>query len=352
MNYKDNPNDIKKMLNDYFKNDINKEIPTSTEKAINKAFARINAVNKMRRIKRVVALIICTITITSGVVFAKEIVNFLNYIFNNSTNSINTAANNNYIQNIEMDFVYNNDIGIKVDKVLFDNSSMNISYDYKINSEYNIDNIELYDYQIKDERDNLLYSAIYDNNSYDKPFIIDRIQKDNKVVKIRDDIFNNSIIYFSDNLLYSKDIVIEVASIKINNENIISGEWKLKIELDKKFNQNKVIDYELKYNEHIIKNDMYLTETTLKIFMEIDTKYDDKVKLTHTPVLKDSFENIYTCREYITKNMENTALYNLEFDVSKYDKNIDNLILILPINETTTLELELTKRDIRKESDY
>ena len=75
---------------------------------------RLKFQNNLKKLSRVAVIFITVGILTTGVVFAKDIVNFVTSLFTNSTPAIDTAVENGYVQNIDMDYVYSNDIGVKV----------------------------------------------------------------------------------------------------------------------------------------------------------------------------------------------------------------------------------------------
>ena len=44
---------------------------------------------------------------------------------------MDTAVENGYVQNVDMDFIEDNNLGVKVDYVLMDDHNLNISFVYK-----------------------------------------------------------------------------------------------------------------------------------------------------------------------------------------------------------------------------
>ena len=71
---------------------------------------------------KIISAITAFITITIGVVFAKDISKWINNIFNPETTSkgVIQLAENGYIQNPDMDFIENNGTSIKIDNILMD----------------------------------------------------------------------------------------------------------------------------------------------------------------------------------------------------------------------------------------
>ena len=334
--------DISIRLQEYFKNDFNDEIPSSTKRAIENTYLKIDILNKIRNIRRIAAIIICAITITSGVVFADDIIKYISSIFTSSTESIDIATQNGYIQNVNMDFVYDKDIGIKVDNIIMDESKLDISYLYKVNN--NIDKFELYEYTIKDIDNYIWYKFNNGDYIYESPPIITGMHNSTNPVRLENNIIRESILYSSNEFPKCEKLFIEVNKIRLNSQEIIEGNWKIELNIADKFNEREKIIYEPSYNEHIIQSEIYLTETTLKVSLELDVLYDDDFLLYNPVSLKDKFDKIYKTGGASSIKLEKTSRFNFEFNVSKYDENIDILYLAIPINDDTTIVLQLNKK--------
>jgi hypothetical protein len=334
-------NDISIRLQEYFKNDFNDEIPFSTKKAIENTYLKIEILNKIRNIKRIAAIIICAITVTSGVVFADNIVKYISSIFTSTTESIDIATQNGYVQNVNMDFVYDKDIGIKVDNVIMDESKLDISYLYKVNDD--VDKFELYEYTIKDNDNYIWYRFNYENYIYENPPIITGMHNSTNPIRLENNIIKESILYSSNEFPKCKKLFIEVDKIRLNNQDIVEGNWKIEVNLDDKFNEREKIIYEPSYNEHIINSEIYLTETTLKVSLELDELYDDFI-ISNPPFLENNLKKQYSSQLYNRENLEKTSIFNFEFEISKYDENIDTFYLTIPINEEVIIRIELNKK--------
>lgn len=113
--------------------------------------------------------------------------------------------------------------------------------------------------------------------------------------------------------------------------------------MDDKFNEREKIIYEPSYNEHIINSEIYLTETTLKVSLELDELYDDFI-ISNPPFLENNLKKQYSSQLYNRENLEKTSIFNFEFEISKYDENIDTFYLTIPINEEVIIRIELNKK--------
>lgn len=334
--------DISKQLLEYFKNDFDDEIPSSTERAIESAFSKINMLNKMRMIKRIASVIICAITVTSGVVFADNIVKYISSIFTRTTESIDIATQNGYVQNVNMDFVYDKDIGIKVDYIIMDNSKLDISYLYKVNE--STTSLELYEYSIKDNENHLLYKTNRDSSVTEVIPIVNSMSRSEKPVKLENNIIKESILYSSNQFPKCEKLFIEVNCVRLNYQDIVEGDWKIKVDVADKFNEREKIIYEPSYNEHIIQSEIYLTETTLRVSLELDELYENNFTFYHDVILENELKKEYYLQSFRRKNLEEKSIFSFDFNVSKYDENIDVLYITIPLREDMTIKLQLNKK--------
>lgn len=345
MNKNEDFDKIDKELLEYFEIKKKLEHSHSTEYAIKNAFNQKNESKQssINFIPKFAIYIFSILFLTTGVVFAKDIINILSNFFTNTTQSIDTAIENGYVQNLDMDYVYDNNIGIKVNFITLDESNMDISYSYKLNKSIPLDYIELYNYQIKDENDNIVYKYDKENTFSEIKQIVNYIKNDNKIIRVKDNIYNTSILYGSNKFPNMESLFIDVRSLRVNYDEIINGNWSFCIKLDNKFNQRENIIYESEYSEYITNNNIYLSETVLKIELEINKILDDNLVFSNKPILTDVLGNTYNCIAIDTMKKDNETIYNLEFDISKYNENINCLYLKLKIDKNEEITLKLNK---------
>ena len=215
----DKPDDFDKMLFDYYDNK-NEEVPLSTQNTIENAFKDKHKEKSTTIIllKRVAIFILCIGIVTATTVYAKDIINFITNIFINSTPGIDKAVDNGYVQNVDMDFITYNNIGVKVDYVLMDNNNLDISFVYKYyDDNIEIDNISFNTLSIKDENNNMLFwlseNAIPNNDGI---VLLDTNAKFNNIEKnIENKTIRSSLLLTSENFPNSQILTISISSIAI-----------------------------------------------------------------------------------------------------------------------------------------
>ena len=331
MNQENNIDELDKMLFNYF--DSNKDVPNYINETIHNTLQKEKKQRNSFNIMKKVAMIIISFGIIStSFVFADDIINFITSIFTNSTNGIDSAIQNGYIQNVNMDFVYDNDIGVKVDALVLDDTNLDISFIYNYQGDEKIDSLELYEYTIKDENNNILYE--YGDNVKEEFIYPIYVNRYNDTILIEENTYKDSLIYTSKEFSNIKKLIIDIKSFKIlsaNNSNIQNGNWNIEFKLEESFYLSKNEFFETEYNEFINHSKVELTETSLKLEIELNLNLDKSLLREYkTIIMKDSVGNEYNYKladlEHIDKNT--TKLY-LEYDISKYFNNINNLELII-----------------------
>lgn len=293
--------------------------------------------SKIYRIKQklqklaLLILVLCVVSTTS--VFAVKLI--ISY-FTTSRKAINTAVENNYIQNLDMDFIYDKDIGIKINYLLIDNKNMNISYVYDCKSYNNISAINLKNYTITDENGNIIYGNDFDSMSE----IFDNF---GEITLNHESNFIHSTLYRT---LYNfpnfNKLIFNIKEITINSNNnlqTISGNWIFEVNIEDKFINRHIETYTASYCEYIENLTTSLDKTALTIDLELNTVPNVKILSNiNNIVLTNNIENyLLTSYEVFDNHIK------LIFDMSQYTKNIDNLNLYVKFDENKTLDITLTK---------
>lgn len=282
--------EIDKMFLDYFSN---KEIPDVIENGIATAmYEKYNGNKYYQLIKKIIITIISIITIGGGIVFAKEIEKWVKNIFG-IREGIETAIENGYILNPEMEYVESNGIAIKVDNIIIDDYNLNINFNIKNNKNIkDVENIFFSSVLMYDENNNILYcnsEKLFNNfcKENNLPYIINQFNENN---------INNALNYYINernlenneiSLIYnlsayensypnSNKLYIYVDEIEYKNDenNRVKGEWKMSIEISDKFYNREGIEYQQVYsndsNIKIIKAVAFDTEFKLDLEVEDD----------------------------------------------------------------------------------
>lgn len=187
---KNNPKDeIDELLYDYFKNS-NEDVPIETSKAIDEALYKKKKHSSFN-ISKIAAIVLLCFTMTTGLIFAKDIINFFSEIFDlKSTNIDNSGivdaiANKNYIQNVDMDYIpIDDNYSIKVDYLMLDD--LNLYLVFNLHSNKKIDEnfrISITDLKLTDQDGNVIYDGDLlngNNENYLYVPVWNKIKKENK----------------------------------------------------------------------------------------------------------------------------------------------------------------------------
>ena len=189
---KNNPKDeIDELLYDYFKNS-NEDVPIETSKAIDEALYKKKKHSSFN-ISKIAAIVLLCFTMTTGLIFAKDIINFFSEIFDlKSTNIDNSGivdaiANKNYIQNVDMNYIpIDDNYSIKVDYLMLDDLNLylvfNLHSNKKIDENYRI---SITDLKLTDQDGNVIYDGDLLNGNNENYLYIpvwNKIKSNNKYI--------------------------------------------------------------------------------------------------------------------------------------------------------------------------
>lgn len=348
----DKPDDFDKMLFDYYDNK-NEDIPLSTQKAIENAFK--NRHNKKSTaiimLKKVALFILCLGIVTATTVYAKDIINFINNIFTNSNPGINKAVDNGYIQNVDMDFIIYNDVGVKVDYLLMDDKNLDISFVYKYYDETSsFVGLTFNNLTIKDEQENIL--CVMSDSPYNltNNILDSSITTSNKPIFIDNTTLRESILVSSNNLPDSQVLYVEITQMTLTTNNdikYINGNWKFSINIDNKIVTKNNSEFSFTDSAYVDSINAELTATSLSIELHLNTLFDEAILYTRNAiVLKDENNNTYRPTQMLSKNNNTSEPYSsditLLYPISSYD-NINKLYLHISLDSNKEINIELTK---------
>ena len=137
--------------------------------------------------KRVIVTICTTVILVSGVVLANNIENIKKFFGGGLDEGVQTAAENGYIANPEMNYIESNttvaDAGtilenvpteVKIDNFMMDDLNLNVEFDFKFDEQIknvfdldNLHNIDLNDLIVRDEENHILYAGS-DREAFEK----------------------------------------------------------------------------------------------------------------------------------------------------------------------------------------
>lgn len=243
--------------------------PEEYKQAILTAFENKNQYNVHSNIIiKIISAITAFLIITAGIVFAKDISNWIYNIFNPETigKGVVDMAEKGYIQNTNMDFIESNGVSVKVDNILMDDYNLDIVFEVKTEKDIeSIYNIKMPDLIIYDENNKLIFCSdnknLYEefckkhniefsemnmkNNLTNRGYQIEVIEREDKSIKF---LFK----MYSEEYPKSKKLTLDFKNIELilNNRDVqeFKGNWKIEIELPEKIYNREVILYNVKDN--------------------------------------------------------------------------------------------------------
>lgn len=309
-------------------------IPQKFTHAIKSGLYKNNKKWRVIEMKKAIVSILCIVFIGTGIVFAS---NLLGDLWKD--NGIKTALEYGYIQNIEMDYNVQNDLGIKLDSIIIDDSNIGIVFNYKASLNLkNIDNIVLTDIVIKDENNNIIFEDGNKNclsTAYSTECAIENdIVKQAILLKNLNHTFpksNNIYIAFSTVKLYKNEKCIKT----------ISGNWNFDVNVIDKFINRESIKYIANQSKDIEVISAELSATGLNIEMKFYSPLNAE-QLGRNIKIQDSNGNEYFSDNFNAKDEQTIPIVKTSFPLTSYN-SYDNLKLIIKIDKEVVLELNKVK---------
>lgn len=309
-------------------------IPQKFTYAIKSGLYENNRKWRFIEMKKTIASILCIVFMGTGIVLAS------NSLWNHWNNKgVKTALEYGYVQNIEMDYNIQNDLGIKLDSIIIDNSNIGIVFNYKIPSNFkNIDNIAIKDIVIKDEKNNIIFED--GNEKSLSTGYAEEFASENSIVKQAILLNNLNHTYPKSNNIY---ISFSTVNIFRNQKNIktITGNWNFDINVTDKFINRETIEYIAGQSKDIEVISAELTSTGLDIEMKFNFPLNAE-NLGKNIKIQDNDENEYFSDKLIAENELTTPTIKTSFPITIYNAH-DNLKLIIKTDKEIIIDLNKIK---------
>lgn len=309
-------------------------IPQKFTYAIKSGLYENNRKWRFIEMKKIIASILCIVFMGTGIVLAS------NSLWNHWNNKgVKTALEYGYVQNIEMDYNIQNDLGIKLDSIIIDNSNIGIVFNYKIPSNFkNIDNIAIKDIVIKDEKNNIIFED--GNEKSLSTGYAEEFASENSIVKQAILLNNLNHTYPKSNNIY---ISFSTVNIFRNQKNIktITGNWNFDINVTDKFINRETIEYTAGQSKDIEVISAELTSTGLDIEMKFNFPLNAE-NLGKNIKIQDKDENEYFSDKLIAENELTTPTIRTSFPITIYNAH-DNLKLIIKTDKEIIIDLNKIK---------
>lgn len=332
---------LDKKLKEYYKK-VDNEVPKSFEDAIQTAFSskkdkkflkfiakKQNFIDKIKFIKEKLsrsflkvsqlAVVLFSCLCVTYFVHATSIVDYLVGFFNLSDININNsgieqALEKGELQNVYMDYIRENGVGIKISYVLMNDLNLYLVFDIETDfslKERDVNNVNFQNLIITNENDDIIYSQdMNDNFTGNKMMVQDQYHIKSMIFMISDKIpkSNKLKINFTDIIFYN-DKTFERDSNELN-EISTKMNFKHNIELHNENIENKIYDIIVKKEENpnIKISNAIFDYTGLSVLLTVDnSSFDIDIK----NILGGKTINYY----YIRRNEE----------LKEYVVNISNI---------------------------
>lgn len=302
-------------------------------------------------IKKGIGIVACFAVIFSGIVYAKDIENYFKNIFNNSTEAIDKAVENGYVQQENMNYTYDKDIGIKVDSLVLDDLNLDISFNFETRKE-NVKSIRLNDFIITNDNNKVIFRSEFKAaETLDELPLYNSFNWSNAPIKLTDTTFTDSILFgLRPEKEDFKEIYFDIKSLQItyidDTIKTIDGTWRFNVIITDEMRENTTVIYNMSEDNEYIENctaTMYNTGTVIELTSKViipDITYEEYGTVMLELIYLNNNGRIYKPREvnYDEKYMK------IKFeDISNFIENTDELEFHLDFFDTTII---LTKENV------
>lgn len=257
-------------LDNKIKNILSQDIKLSY-KYQNMIRSTIKEKKKNKYVYKVFKLISATcafVIISTSLVFAKDISNWIKGIFNNNSKGIDTAIDNGYILQPNMNYIDSNGTESKINNLIMDDFNLSFTVNLKFKDEITVNEIygiSLKDMIIVDNENKIIYcedESIFNKYCNDNKLSLKYREFNDyninsgsnwfiKVKNLQDNSVDLVYNLYANNFPKSKELKIIFKQIEIEkdessqNKTIIKGDWNLNIEIPEKFYNREAIVYKV-----------------------------------------------------------------------------------------------------------
>lgn len=277
--------------------------------------------NMKKSIVKIAAVVCLTIISVTGVVFAKDIENFIRNLFGaNTSDGVDIAINNGYVSDVKTEAQSAEGIDIQVDSLVMDDFNFAMNFNMILDEKYNIDEFEttyFEDLRIVDEQGNIVFSTDYDNHKNEgtsdwEPeywggysFLAE---------KINDRQFKVSLSATGNPNLFPKSKHLNVKFTKINTmiyneienrpyDKFYEGNWNFEVDVPQEFYNRETVFYKAKScNDKAINIDTIeavLSNTAFRISIPVITTDKVDTELVHKRDTKNIYDTRALQKEYV-----------------------------------------------------
>ena len=342
-NKNNNPKDeIDELLYDYFKNS-NEDVPIETSKAIDEALYKKKKHSSFN-ISKIAAIVLLCFTMTTGLIFAKDIINFFSEIFDlKSTNIDNSGivdaiANKNYIQNVDMDYIpIDDNYSIKVDYLMLDDLNLylvfNLHSNKKIDENYRI---SITDLKLTDQDGNVIYDG--DNVTFNTSNQTLYCEGWNQIISNSNDIIRELLYIMTNGISNLKILNFSLNNLIIyNNDNPnknieITKNIAFSINIIDKFINKEIYEFQQIQNyKNFDINKCILTDTGMYLLY-----------VTPETNINFAFENYLSTKRFLGYR-NNLYYFIIHFNIDKNTFHFEDNIILIETFTKQNIKLQIKK---------
>ena len=196
----------------------------------------------------------CVIVSMTGIVFAKDIGNFVKNLFGkNTSDGVDTAVNERYVANVNTEYQNAEGIEISVESLIMDDFNFAMNFDVKLSEGYNIDEFEktlFTDLVITDENGEMVFNTKDDmtENGYMGAYSM-------LVTKKTDNEFTVSLAATGNTKAFPKSKHLTVKFTKLTTsqyvneqrqDTVYEGDWTFEVDVPEEFYNRESVIYKVK----------------------------------------------------------------------------------------------------------
>lgn len=269
---------------------------------------------------KIIVIILLTLIIISGVTYGGIKIVEIFKIKGMDDAGIQTAIQNNYIQNIDMDYVEEEKVKFKVDYFMMDDLNFDLVFNFVTeDSVDNFEGISLTGLKITDENNNQIYFDSEDQNIWTKNIALMAI--DWSIIEKQGNTIRQALHLTSNNFPRSNKIYVSFNQITLYNVNQgdpitiqYDGDYKLEFDVSKQLSERKTIEYTT-IKESKIVEDAKLTNSGFAVTINSDEYILPKDNITVTDENGNTYTLSNTLRilggEYLEKIEKQILIFNM-----------------------------------------
>jgi len=307
---------------------------------LHRAKAKLLEHNK-KKVLKLSMVLVAIVLLTSSVTFGGKIIDNLKEkvtMFQiTSIQGIEDAISNDFAEDVDSEFVNNNGVSMKPEKIAMDDKLLYISYLFNFEENLDVTSIELEKYSIIDDKNNVLSVEIdrdlnkrfgSDYSSGGVTYSKTEVREDGKLSYAT--IFQ--VIHDKNYPISNKIIVnIEKISAVVNGERkYFDGNWNFEIDLKDKFSKRSSEYFACDVDEKLKRVSAKLNDLSLEIVIEFNEKINEEVANSNDIILQNEIGEIIEPYSKIVNRYANKITYIC--DVGKFTKDIDKLNLYMKYN--------------------